>query len=225
MTTKRCPAYTSRQRSLTDVHTSRPTCYRCLRPHQHCVCSLVTAFSAHTDVLIVQHPHERRKYHSSTRLVLSAIENSALVRGIEFDVQLLRSLIGPRRPYLLYPSAKAEPCEQATLDDSSVLIVVDGTWDEAQKIVYRNPFLQTFPAISFQQTLESQYRIRKQPKAHCLSTLESIAHCLRLNASAHGRASSVKHYEDLLVGFNAMIDRQIPFHPKFSAQPLTLPES
>lgn len=214
-------SYQPRERSLTAVREARPTCYKCLRPQTHCVCLLVPQFRAHCNLLILQHPHERRKYHSTTKLVLRAIENASLVRGIEFDPDAILRRLGAQRPYLLYPTSDAHDCESLTLDEDSTVIVVDGTWDEAQKIVFRNPLLRTFPAISFRTQLTSNYRIRKQPKAHCLSTLESIAHLLRLNAAAHGLESSLQQYESLLSGFHQMIDRQIPFHPRFSTAPLT----
>ena len=46
----------------------RPTCYRCYRPESHCVCGLVPPFEAHCGLLVLQHPHERRKYYSTARL-------------------------------------------------------------------------------------------------------------------------------------------------------------
>ena len=81
--------------------------------------------------------------------------------------------------------------------------------DEAQKIVYRNPILKTFPSLSFSQALRSNYRIRKQPRANYLSTLESVAYLLKFNASAQGNIEATIKYDSLLAGFDAMVEQQL----------------
>lgn len=201
----------SRPRSLTSVDRARPTCYKCLRPSTHCVCNLVEPFQAHCNLLIIQHPHERRKYHSTTKLVLKAVQNSTRLRGVEFEARTIQNLIGKTTPYLLYPCKDAVDCTEVSLGKTDTVIVVDGTWDEAQKIVYRNPLLRTFPSLSFSQALRSNYRIRKQPRANYLSTLESVAYLLKFNALAQGNVASSAKYETLLDGFNAMVEQQLRY--------------
>ena len=127
----------------------RPTCYGCFRPTTHCVCRLIEPFKAHSNILILQHPHERKKYYSTAKLVLGAVTNSKLLRGIAFQEQILREAIGDKTPYLLFPGEAALDCEQVVLDESHTIIVIDGTWSEAGKILRRNPLLTQFPSLSF----------------------------------------------------------------------------
>lgn len=194
----------------------RPTCYKCFRPATHCVCGLIAPFTAHCGILILQHPNEQRKFYSTAKLVAQGVTNCRILRGVEFEPGVIEEAIAGQEPYLLFPSADAVSCETVPLKPNSTVIVIDGTWSEAKKIVFRNPVLRTLPAISFSQPLRSNYRIRKQPRDHCLSTIESIAHLLKLNAASQGKGDSVAQYESLLQGFEKMVDIQIKYFPRFS---------
>ncbi len=191
-------------------------CYACVRPQSHCVCNLVEPFRAHCDILILQHPAERRKYYSTSKLVTRAIANSKLLRGIIFDEATLVSSFAGRKAYLLYPGPGAMDCTELPLDNNSVIVAIDGTWSEAGKIVHRNPLLLDLPRVSFSAPILSTYRIRKQPRAHCLSTLESIGHLLKLSASAMGQPDLCDIYNSLFHGFDQMVERQLSYWPQRS---------
>jgi DTW domain-containing protein YfiP len=193
----------------------RPSCLKCFRPHAYCVCSSVESFQAHCDVLILQHPNERKKYYSTIRIVKQAIKNSRILSGVVFDEERLRKELAGKKAYILFPGESSVDCASVPLDENCCVIVIDGTWSEAGKIVRRNPFLMTLPRVSFAVAIESRYRIRKQPKAHCLSSLESIAHLLRVNAEAQGISGMQLKYESLLTGFDRMVEQQLKHFPRF----------
>lgn len=195
----------------------RPTCYACFRPTTHCVCTLVEPFTAHTNILLLQHPHERKKYYSTSKIVRRAITNLRLMRGVEFSSGELEGALAGQRPYLLFPSRTAVDCAAVELDTTSTVIVVDGTWDEAGKILFRNPQLHGLPCLTFAAPLRSNYRIRKQPREHYLSTLESIAHLLRINASARGLTEATANYDRLLEGFDRMVSQQLQYFPRMGS--------
>lgn len=187
----------------------RPTCYSCFRPQSHCVCGLVEPFTAHCNILILQHPHERKKYYSTAKIVVNGMRNAKLLRGIEFDPAAIESCLGGKRAYLLYPRPGAIPCEEVELTSDDTVIVVDGTWAEAGKIVFCNPKLKELPCLTFRSPLRSTYRIRKQPREHYLSTVESVSYLLKLNASARGQPEQASRYDRLLDGFAQMVDQQL----------------
>ena len=191
----------------------RPMCYACFRPSKQCVCCLVKPFKAHFNTLILQHPHERKKYYSTAKLLTRAIANARILRGIEFDPNLLEIALTGQKSYLLYPSPQAIDCADVCLDENCTVIVVDGTWNEAGKIVFRNEFLKSLPSLTFKQSIQSQYRIRKQPKAGCLSTLESVGHLLKLNATVTGNEGLLGSYHSLFEGFERMIGQQLQYWP------------
>ncbi len=192
-----------------DISEARATCYACFRPHSHCVCGFLRPFEAHTNLLLLQHPNEWRKYYSTAKLVKDSILNSELWRGVTFEPEKLSAAIASHETFLLYPGKDAVDCEEVALSHRSLIIVIDGTWDEAQKIVYRNPILHPVQRISFSKPLTSTYRIRKPPKGGYLSTVESIAHLLTLNAVVSGCAHKIPTYQGLFEVFNEMVNRQL----------------
>ena len=153
----------------------------------------------------MQHPHERKKYYSTAKIVNGAITNSKLLRGVEFPDGAIEAALDGKTGYLLFPGADAADCETVPL----------GTWREACKILFRNPSLKTLSRISFQRLIQSEYKIRKQPKENYLSTLESIGHLLRLNARAAGKPELIRAYDSLFLGFERMIDQQLRHFPRF----------
>jgi DTW domain-containing protein YfiP len=173
------------------------------------LCGYLKPFAAHTNLLLLQHPNEWRKYYSTAKLVRSSISNAELWRGIEFPPEKLQEAIASRETFLLYPGKDAVDCEEVGLSPRSQIIVIDGTWDEAQKIVYRNEVLHSVPRISFKRAIISTYRIRRPPKGGYLSTIESIAHLLILNAVVSGCAHKIPIYQGLFELFNEMVNRQL----------------
>ena len=70
-----------------------------------------------------------------------------------------------------------------TMNSTYLLIIVDGTWTQAKRMVRYSPILlQRCQPIQFMGTSQTSIydSIRKQPDAYCLSTLESCARTLQL---------------------------------------------
>lgn len=195
---------------------ARECCFKCFRPSSHCLCDQIETFKAHTNFLILQHPHEKRKYYSTAKLVLKSISNSEMLRGIEFDPAFLQQKLSAGNFYLLYPGADSIDCQSLTLSSQDTIVVLDGTWSEAGKILHRNPILHSLPKVSFTNEFKSQYRIRKQPKAKYLSTIESIAYLLKLSVSQDSTSSRkeyLKKYDQLFEVFSAMVEKQLAYFP------------
>ncbi len=192
----------------------RPICYACLRPASHCLCAEIQPFAAHCNFLILQHPHERKKYHSTARLLRSVVTNVSLLRGISFEEQSIARSAQAKTTYLLYPGRESIDAADVPLDLNSTIIVVDGTWIEARKILHRNPFLKQLQRISFKAPLRSKFIIRKQPKDNYLSTIESVAHLLQINALAYGRPAQAERYQALFDLFLKLVERQFAYFPR-----------
>jgi DTW domain-containing protein YfiP len=83
-----------------------------------------------------------------------------------------------------------------------VVFVLDGTWRITQQMLRRSPCLQGLPQIRFSPQHPSQYRIRKQPEPHCLSTVEAVSELL-FQLEGDPRAQRI------LNPFQRMVERQI----------------
>lgn len=152
----------------------RRVCGRCLRPVVACWCAGLVPVASTTRVVILQHPRERRMPIGTGRMTRLALANSVLHRGVRFASDVVPS----GGAALLWPGADARPPSDFAGAPPGTLVVLDGTWREARKLLHRNAFLQRLPRIGFTPAAPSDYRIRRAPAAHCWATVEAVAHGL-----------------------------------------------
>lgn len=179
---------------------SRPQCLRCQRPLSHCLCALIPSLASTTAVLILQHPSETGHALNTARLAALGLINAELLTGEVFE-----ELPGDdgRESYLLFPGEQAVSlAELAEVGKPLRLIVPDGTWRKARKLLHLNPRLASLPRVALPEGLMSRYRLRKAPMPGALSTLEAIVVALN-TLEGDGR------FDALLRPFEAMIEGQI----------------
>ncbi|MCD7038861.1 DTW domain-containing protein [Pseudomonas sp. MAFF 311095] len=182
---------------------SRPQCPRCLRPATHCLCALIPSLDSRTRVLLLQHPSEVNHALNTARLAALGLNNAQLIVGEVFDD--LPALLNPPgyQARLLFPADDAQPLQAYVPGDQPLLLVVpDGTWRKARKLLHLNPLLAALPRVTLVEGAVSRYRLRKAPGPGALSTVEAIVQALQvLEAPAS--------FELLLKPFEALIDGQI----------------
>ncbi len=168
----------------------------------------------------------------TARLAHLCLPNSELHVGahLEDSGALRAALADPTRTaILLYPAEGAVDVAEFSSGKQLTLVVVDGTWSNAKKMVERNPVLAALPRVAFQPPRPSEYRIRKEPKPYCVSTVEALAHVLGVLEGDAAR------FEGLLEPFHRMIDRQIELktlhrtgarrRAKIERRPLNVPQA
>jgi DTW domain-containing protein YfiP len=158
----------------------RATCPRCFRPTSGCFCSELQPIATKTRVVILQHPRERDVGIGTVRLARVGLAGAELRRGIDFsDDRVVREVAASGNAYVLFPGDDAIDVETANFAAPITLIVVDGTWRQAQKLIHRNPALAALPRLRLSPRAPSLYgEIRREPAAHCVATVEAIAHVL-----------------------------------------------
>ncbi len=104
---------------------------------------------------------------------------------------------------LLYPTSDAVDIADLDAPPSS-LVVVDGTWSTARKVIRDNPWLASLPRVKVEPPRPGNYRIRRAPNpARQVSTVEAVVYALQtLEGHLPGFAA-------LLAAFDAMVDRQL----------------
>ena len=190
---------------------NRPTCWQCIRPESHCHCKLISPFFAQCNTVILQHPREKKRFYSTAKLLQQWIRNCKLVRGIEFDQTDIRDLFPNTKLAVLFPGGNTVPTNAIRLSDATTVIVIDGTWSEAKKIYRKNTWVADLPHMSLSPSLRSRYRIRKQPRLECLSTIEALAHMFIENSSSPKQKTAA--YINLLEGFDRMVDTHLQSIP------------
>ncbi|MFK4233922.1 tRNA-uridine aminocarboxypropyltransferase [Pseudomonas guariconensis] len=183
---------------------SRPRCERCQRPLDHCLCPLIPSLDSRTRVVLLQHPSEVSHALNTARLAALGLVNAELRVGEVFD-DLPALLATPGyRPVLLFPGAQAQVLSGYEVGDEMplLLIVPDGTWRKARKLLYLNPLLEALPRVTLGQVAPSRYRLRKAPEPGALSTIEAVVEALNALEGA-GR------FDALCRPFDALIEGQI----------------
>jgi hypothetical protein len=113
---------------------------------------------------------------------------------------------------LLYPGPGAIDVERDPPKGPVTLVVVDGTWWQARKLVRANPELARLPRYAFRPEQPSDYRIGKEPQAEYVSTIEALAHLLGVLEGDPVR------FEAMLAPFRAMVDTQLAYAAKGSGR-------
>lgn len=182
---------------------SRPSCERCLRPTAHCLCALIPRLGSRTRVLLLQHPSEVSHALNTARLAALGLVNAQLRVGEVFE-DLHEWLDQPGyQARLLFPGEDAQPLVAQGVDTLPTLLVVpDGTWRKARKLLHLNPLLAALPRVTLGETPPSRYRLRKAPAAQALSTLEAVVHALEA-------LETPTSFAQLLRPFDALIEGQI----------------
>lgn len=188
----------------------RSVCPRCRRPVVVCYCAHLPALSTRTRVLLLQHPRERHVAIGTARMAHLALPGSTLRMGVDFSAdQVVRQMVdlarAPGPVCVLFPRPGATDVARLPRDRPVTLVVLDGTWTLARKLLTLNPFLQELPHVAFTPSHPSDYRIRRQPEPFCLSTIEALAEVLQI------LEPGAPSFEALLGPFRHMVAEQERF--------------
>lgn len=196
--------------------TRRQRCDRCARPLSHCLCAHVQVVSHRTAVLVLQHPDEASHPFNTARLAVLGLANAQCWVGEVFDALPAR-LAQAQRPALLFPGPEAtmlsldgDASVQASAHAMSpwrdgmpdLLVVPDGTWRQAGRLVRMNPVLDALPRLALPASAPSRYRVRRARQADAVSTLEAIVRSLAV-------LEPEVDAEPVLRLFDAMVEQQI----------------
>lgn len=168
-------------------------------------------------IWMLQNRHEKLDFDSisETRVACDALAKGFVVqklqkRQLEGSVELEEyvefEIEVPRGTVLLFPSEEAVGVDglKAINFDVKNLIVLDGTWAKAKRMYAENPWLKLLPHLKLELDKVSLYSgVRMQPKAGCLSTIESIVYALKEVGD-----DNLEGLDDLLDVFESMVGDQ-----------------
>lgn len=186
----------------------RAICARCERPQSVCWCAHLPTIEAETPVLILQHPREDGMPIGTARMATLCLRDAELLVGVELDEHpRVRAILDDptRQPILLWPGPDAKDLAQEPPSGPTTLIVVDGTWALAKKLVRVNPRIAALPRYGLEPPAPSGYRIRREPRAECVSTIEAVMYALG------ALERDPERFKPMLAPFTAMVDAQLHF--------------
>jgi DTW domain-containing protein YfiP len=150
------------------------------------------------------------------------ITNSLLIEGVDFSAnEQLNAMFRDRKifPLVLYPRkaslnvsilSQEDRAAIVPADRELAIIVLDGTWKTARKMIRLSRNLQNLTYISFDPPRPSRYRLRRQPRAQYYSTLEAIHHIIDLFMADRQE----RPQDTLLDILDFAVEHQLRYSPK-----------
>lgn len=200
-----------------------PACAACHKPQTLCVCASLEPVETRLTVVVLQHPREQDRELGTATLTHLQLPNSVLKVGLSWPglKRVLGREVEMRRWAVLYlgtaGQAPAESEQEVLLVDGQGqpladqrrllaglegIILLDGNWEQAKTLWWRNPWLLKAQRLVLNPAFRSRYgNLRRQPRRQSLSTLEAAALCL---SRLEGRPELLDH---LLKPFDALLER------------------
>ncbi|MET0501856.1 MAG: tRNA-uridine aminocarboxypropyltransferase [Candidatus Binatia bacterium] len=184
----------TRQRKL------RALCPVCAASRALCLCDATPRIELKTKITLVIHHRELSRNSNTGLLALRALVNSSVrIRGEGREALDLQGLLSPEyRTLLLFPCTDAVELDRTlvTQDRTPIqLIVPDGTWRQARKILSRHPELKELPRVKISTPNHSTFQLRAQSRPERMATLQAIAQGLGIIEGEPVRAQLMKLYE------------------------------
>ncbi len=186
----------------------RTLCELCKRPLKACFCkNIVKQFPA-TKVTILVHPDEINHPLGTALMASLSLDDSLLLVGTNFTGNKeLANRLETLSSAVVYPKENATlVSELSSTEIPKHIILLDGTWRKAKRILQETPELNQLPFLTFSVDKDPLYEIRKPPNKKMFSTLEAVIHILN--------AIEFKDYSESL----AVLTKQIDLHKNYMGE-------
>ena len=158
-------------------------CEFCGLPKIVCICGKIEKTDIKTKVSVIIPYAERYKSSNTGGLVKATLNNSdVFIRGEKGKVFNSRDVVDENYQNLvLYTGGRELKREYIESFDKPVnLIVPDGTWTSAPRIIVREKQFHRLPKVTLINPPKSMYRLRKHPNPSYISTFEAILYSLEI---------------------------------------------
>ena len=170
-------------------------CPRCWIQRPWCLCDLIPEIQTGVEVVIVRHRIEFWRTSGTGRIAALALGHSRIVQ-LEDDFDAVNAELEKlTSAWLLYPDGnRSSATANATSAGPSRLVVLDGSWRQARRMLKRLPALWLLPRLSLPDKPDPPLRLRTGRSLRERSTLESIADAmLMLEGEGASRALYCVH--------------------------------
>ena len=155
-----------------------------------CICEHIPTLTPSIELIVIRHWKERLKPSNTARLAAHAIPSLTLVDYGAPGSVWNANLLDLDRPALLFPSDDGD-----RLEDPKQIVIVDGSWAQARKLINRIPGLKGLPRFPINPTPQPRIRLRTPPAPGHVSTIEAIAAILDKTEGA-GSGDPLRHLFD-----------------------------
>ena len=158
-------------------------CPACRLPGWLCVCAHAPRVATRTPLLLVVHVHELGRASNTARLLALAVRDAALVCHGAFPAPADPASHVPAgtTPVVLFPGRGARPLTPAlvaALPSSPALVVPDGNWRQAGRMVKRLPLLAGAVKVALPARAFAGSDLRRNRPGDRMSTFVAVARAL-----------------------------------------------
>ena len=160
-----------------------PRCAACALHVPLCLCGTMRPIDTRTHCTLLMHAKESRRSTNTGHLLPLGIRHCQIrIRG-RLDTPGMQQGLHRQDRYncVLFPSKDATVLTAEWVDSLEMpvhLIVPDGNWRQAKKMIWREPELANLPRVTIQGGALSRYRLRRHQNPHFLSTFEAVSRAL-----------------------------------------------
>lgn len=177
-----------------------------MRPLSACYCRQLSLLRNQWPVYIIQDIRESRHALGTARIAALSLSNCSLLTvdpdNLSADSVVALHALRALQPELIYPGDNVPEVSVLARLPVRPLIFIDASWRRSRKIIHMMPWLAELPRYRLLQGSPSRYRIRQQPHAGALSTLEAVVAVLSTLEPHH-------KFDNLLATMDWVIDQQI----------------
>jgi DTW domain-containing protein YfiP len=182
-------------------------CIHCRLPVQVCICSRIKSTKLPFKIILCCHSKEWQRNDNTGQWAILSSEDIQRYRWHRkpelikpaLDLAAFSLADYPQAGhFLLFPAEDSQPISQLT-QKITHLWIIDGTWQEAQKMLNQSPWLKSLPKISIT-SATSQFVLRRNQQG--LSTMEAIEWAIRDSASNNTHSGIINSAEILKFNFD-----------------------
>ncbi|WP_394128382.1 tRNA-uridine aminocarboxypropyltransferase [Vibrio hepatarius] len=155
-------------------------CPQCQLRHQ-CVCKQLPTLTSACHLALLMHENEQQRDTNTGQWLVKSLPTSTSVHIWQRKTPppvLLELLNNDQfQPYLLFPHDESVPVSQASqqadkAEKVPLFIILDGTWQEAKKMLRKSAWLESLPLAHITPSQASNYQLRRNQEDGHLCTLE-----------------------------------------------------
>ena len=150
-------------------------CSRCFGRGSSCLCAQVRPVATRTRIIVLRHSLEWSKQSNTARIAALALTNCELRTWGGKDEASRTDDLGAPGTWLLFPEGPPRP---AGAPAPQRLVVLDGSWSQARRMLHRVESLRGLPRLSLAAPA-GRKSLRSAPPGG-MSTLEAIARAVEL---------------------------------------------
>lgn len=153
-------------------------CARCGLALPLCLCAELPRLRTRSEIVLLMHKNELGRTSNTGRLALAVLERSRLsIRG---RPDAPREAVLPPRRLVLFPApgARALAASDAAGAAAPVLVVPDGSWTQARRMLRREAWAIGGELVQLPCPPAPRYDLRRQSRSGVVCTFEAIASAL-----------------------------------------------